>query len=183
MKRLLIFGASIAQIPFIKTAKQLDCLVGIADRNPNAPAIEFADEYFECSLLDLNALRTVAKSFVPDGITCGASDVGIMNCAILCKEFGLPGLSVETALRVKDKGVMIEAFKKFNVAHPEYQVIRAPHETIRVKFPIVTKPVDNSGSRGIYVARNEAELELALEESFSQSGNGTVIVEEYMDGP
>lgn len=61
MKKLLILGASIAQIPFIKTAKQLGYLVGIADYNNVAPAIEFADEYFQCSLLDLDALRKVVS--------------------------------------------------------------------------------------------------------------------------
>lgn len=183
MKKLLILGASIAQIPFIKTAKQLGCLVGIADYNNAAPAIEFADEYFQCSLLDLDALHNVVSSFRPDGITCGASDVGVMNCALLCREFGLPGLSPETALNVKDKGTMIEAFRKHHVAHPEYQVVTSPDEKINIDFPLITKPVDNSGSRGINVARNAEELQAALKDSFSLSGCERVIVEEYMDGP
>lgn len=183
MKKLLILGASIAQIPFVKTAKSLGCYVGVVDYNPNAPAIEFADEYFECSLTDVDGVEKIAGSFQPDGITCGASDVGVMTAAVICQKRGLPGMNPETALKVKDKGAMIEAFREHGVAHPGYQVVESADEEVKLEFPLITKPVDNSGSRGINVARNAAELKAALEYSFSSSRVNRVIVEEYMDGP
>ncbi|SMC40574.1 Biotin carboxylase [Oscillospiraceae bacterium] len=183
MKKLLVLGGSIAQIPFIKTAKNLSCIVAIVDYNKEAPAIEYADQYFECSLLDLSNLRAIANDFKPDGITCGASDVGVENCAILCSEFGLPGLSIDVARRVRDKGIMIEAFSRYGVPHPKYQVVSSIEEPIDIPFPVITKPVDKSGSRGINVAENPSELQAALADSFSVDGTEEVIVEEYMDGP
>lgn len=183
MKKLLILGASIAQIPFIKTAKALGCHVGIVDYNEKAAAIEFADEYFQCSLTDVEGVGKVADRFEPDGITCGASDVAVMTAAIICQRRGLPGMTPETALKVKDKGAMIEAFRAHGVAHPEYQVVESADAEINLDFPLITKPVDNSGSRGINVARNKEELKAALEYSFSCSHINRVIVEEYMDGP
>jgi len=183
MKRLLILGASIAQVPFIRTAKKMGCFVGIVDYNPSAPAIEFADEYYECSLNDVDGVLKSAKEFKADGITCGASDVGVLTAAYVCKDLDLPALSIETANKVKDKGAMIQAFHSCNVAHPSYQVVDSISETIQMDFPIITKPIDNSGSRGINVAHSESELEFALQNSFSCSKSGRVIVEEYLDGP
>lgn len=183
MKKLLILGASAAQIPFIDTAKKLGCHVGIVDYNKKAAAIEFADEYFQCSLTDIEGVSKVADIFSPDGITCGASDAGVITAAIICEKRGLPGMTPETAYKVKDKGTMIEAFRSHNIAHPEYQVVNSADEEIRLEFPLITKPVDNSGSRGINVARNYEELKASLKYSFSCSHINRVIVEEYMDGP
>jgi len=182
-KRLLILGASVAQIPFIKTAHNLGCRVGIVDYNDKAAAIEFADDYFQCSLTDVEGVDKIAGEFRPDGITCAASDVGVMTAAIVCQRRGLPGMTPETALKVKDKGAMIEAFREHGVAHPEYQVVESVDAKVELDFPVITKPVDNSGSRGINVARNEKELREALAYSFSCSHINRVIVEEYMDGP
>lgn len=183
MKRLLVLGASMAQIPFIKTAKRMGCFVGVVDYNPSAPAIEIADEYYECSLNDVGGVLKSAKEFKADGITCGASDAGVLTAAYVCKDLDLPTISIETANKVKDKGAMIQAFHSCNVAHPAYQVVDSMSETIQMDFPIITKPVDNSGSRGINVAHNESELKFALQNSFSYSKAGRVIVEEYLDGP
>lgn len=183
MKRLLVLGASIAQIPFIKTAKKMGCFVGIVDYNPSAPAIEFADEYYECSLIDVSGVLKSAKQFRADGITCGASDVGVLTAAYVCKDLNLPSLSIETATKVKDKGAMIQAFQSCNVAHPAYQVVESISDTIDMAFPVITKPIDNSGSRGINVAHSEFELKSVLQDSFSCSKAGRVIVEEYLDGP
>ncbi len=183
MKKLLVLGASIAQIPFIKTAKKMGCTVGVVDYDSEAPAIEFADEYFECSLLDVEGVCSIALKFAPDGITCGASDVGVLTAAIVCEKINLPSLSVKTAIKVKDKGEMIKAFEEFNVAHPAYKIVESIDEKIEMDYPVVTKPVDNSGSRGINVARSKDDLYIALKNSFACSKVGRVIVEEYLDGP
>ena len=183
MSRLLVLGASIAQIPFIKTAKKMGCYVGVVDFNTKAPAIEFADEYFEFSLLDVGGVLETARKFNADGITCGASDVGVLTAAHVCQELNLPAMSVDTAIKVKDKDAMIKAFQAFNVAHPAFQVVNSLEDKIELDYPVVTKPVDNSGSRGINVAHNASELKASLEDSFSCSKAGRVIVEEYLDGP
>lgn len=183
MKKLLVLGASIAQIPFIKEAKKLGCYVGVVDKNETASAIDYADVYFKCSLLDVEGVDAIVAEFCPDGITCGASDVGVMTAAIVCSRHDLPGMSLETALRVKDKSVMIEAFRKHGIDHPKYQTITTEDELITIEFPLITKPVDNSGSRGINIARNREELITAMKDSFRWSLSHTIIVEEYMDGP
>ena len=183
MKKLLILGASIAQIPFIKQAKAMGLIVAVADYNNKAEAIEYADEYFECSLVDLDGLRSVTKEFQPDGITCAASDVGVESCAVLCEEFHLPGMTPQVAHVVKNKEAMIKAFEAAGVAHPAYKTIGTPEDPINMDFPLITKPIDKSGSRGINIAHDEQELRVALQDSFACSDMKRVIVEEYMQGP
>ena len=68
MKKLLIIGASILQLPAIQRAKELGYYVAVADYNPNAVGIKYADEYFNASTIDIDAVVEVAKSFRPDGI-------------------------------------------------------------------------------------------------------------------
>lgn len=183
MKKLLVLGASIAQIPFIKTAKKLGCYVGVVDYNEKARAIDYANEYFKCSLVDVDGVDRIVERFRPDGITCGASDVGVLTASLLCQKYGLPGLAPDIARNVKDKGVMIEAFRRHGVPHPEYQVLEDAETPVSLEYPLITKPVDKSGSRGINVARNAEELKAALADSFASSDSKRVIVEEYMQGP
>ena len=68
MKKLLIIGASILQLPAIKKAKELGHYVAVADFNPNAVGIPYADEFYNASTIDIDAICNVAKEFKPDGI-------------------------------------------------------------------------------------------------------------------
>ena len=68
MKRLLIIGASILQLPAIKKAKELGFYVGVADYNPNAIGIPYADEYFNVSTIDEEGVCEAARAFGADGI-------------------------------------------------------------------------------------------------------------------
>ena len=165
MKKLLVLGASIAQIPFIKTTKKMGVNVAVVDYDSEAPAIEFADEYYNCSLLDGDGVLSIVEKYCPDGISCGASDVGVLTAAKVCKRLNLPSMDVDTAIKVKDKGEMIKAFETFNVAHPRYEIINSIDSEVNMEFPVVTKPVDNSGSRGINVAHSADELQKAIENS------------------
>lgn len=183
MKRLLVLGASSSQAPFINTAKRLGCYVGVVDYNKKAPAIRCADVFFECSILDESGISDIVNVFKPDGITCGASDVGVLTAAKVCERFNLPSMNVETALRVKDKGIMIKAFEENGVSHPEFQILEDENQIISIEYPMIVKPVDNSASRGINMVRDSAELEHALMDSFSHSISHKIIVEEYLEGP
>ena len=68
MKRLFIIGASDFQLPAIQEAKQMGLHVGVADFNPSAVGIPFADEYFNVSTIDAEGIYEAAKKFQADGI-------------------------------------------------------------------------------------------------------------------
>jgi len=187
MKRLLIIGASILQLPAIKKAKELGHYVAVADFNPNAVGIPYADEFYNASTIDIEAICKVAEEFKPDGIMTLATDMPMRSIAAATSRLGLPGISMDTAIKSTDKGEMIKAFKEHGVESPWFHIIDnvtvlnalLPH----LSYPCILKPTDNAGSRGVMLVKSVDELIAAYQYSVSQSRGGLVILEEYMTGP
>ena len=111
-KKILIIGASVLQLPAIKRAKELGMYVAVADFNPEAVGIPFADEYFNVSTIDIEGVCEVAKKFKPDGIMTLATDMPMRSIAAACSELSLSGISMDTAIKATDKGEMIKLFQE-----------------------------------------------------------------------
>ena len=186
MKRLFIIGASVLQLPAIKKAKEMGFYVGVADYNPEAVGIKFADKYFNVSTIDEQGIYRAAKDFRADGIMTLATDMPMRSLAYAAEKLNLPGISYETAVKATDKGEMIKAFAANGVEHPWYFVLQQKddlHNIIeKIKYPCISKPVDNAGSRGVVLVKSKEELFAAFEYSSEQSRNGGVIIEEYLEG-
>ncbi len=187
MKKLLIIGASILQLPAIKKAKEMGFHVGVVDYNPSAVGVPLADEFFCVSTIDIEGVVEVAETFRPDGIMTLATDMPMRSIAAACERLDLPGISPETALKSTDKGEMIKCFKEHGVEHPWYFILQSPDALDSIKeeisYPCITKPTDNSGSRGVMLVHTEKELREAVAYSAENGRGGGVIVEEYMRGP
>ena len=185
MKRIMIIGASILQLPAIVKAKELGYYVAVADFNPNAIGIPYADEYYNVSTIDEEGVYQAAKKFGAEGVMTLATDMPMRSVAYTCKKLGLTGISYDTAVKATDKGEMIKAFEKANVEHPWYYIIEDSTKPLPegITYPCITKPTDNAGSRGVMLVNSREELENALAYSSENGRSGTVIVEEYMVGP
>lgn len=185
MKRLMIIGASILQLPAIQKAKALGHYVAVADFNPNAIGIPYADEYYNVSTIDEEGVYQAAKKFCADGIMTLATDMPMRSVSYACKKLGLTGISYDTAVKATDKGEMIKAFEKAGVEHPWYYIIADSTKSLPagITYPCITKPTDNAGSRGVMLVNSREELEAALAYSSENGRSGAVIVEEYMVGP
>lgn len=186
MKRLLIIGASILQLPAIKKAKEMGLYVAVADFNPNAIGIQYADEYYNASTIDEDAICDVAKRFKPDGIMTLATDMPMRSLAKAAALLGLPAISYDTAIKATDKYEMIKAFKEHCVASPWFYNISSREDISLLKdnitYPCIIKPTDNAGSRGVVLVNNYDELYDAYDYSHKQSRSGNVIIEEYLQG-
>ncbi len=185
-KRILIIGASILQLPAILRAKALGMYVGVADFNPKAVGIPYADEYFNVSTIDIDGVTEAARQFKPDGIMTLATDMPMRSIAGATKALGLPGISMETAIKATDKAAMIQAFKNNDVEHPWFYIVDnlAAFESVKgeITYPCIVKPTDNSGSRGVVLVQSESELLEAYQYSAGESRGGAVIIEEYLQG-
>lgn len=186
MKKILIIGASVLQLPAIKRAKELGMYVGVADFNPKAVGIPFADEYFNVSTIDIDGVCEVAKKFKPDGIMTLATDMPMRSIAAACSQLSLHGISTDTAVKATDKGEMIKVFQRSGVEHPWFYIVKDTSEFSEIKerltFPCIIKPTDNAGSRGVVLVNKYSELDNAYIYSKEQSRSGAVIVEEYLTG-
>jgi biotin carboxylase len=177
------------QEPAIRIATRKGWRVILADGNPRATAREMADQ-FECvdlkdkdGLLDL-ARRLRASSGL-DGIFTAGTDFS-SSVAWVAEHLGLPGIPYATAMRATDKCLMRRAFEAAGVPSPRstcWDGSGDPRPAPGMLFPLVVKPVDNMGARGVRRVQNESDLLAACREALPLSRSSRVIIEEYMDGP
>ena len=175
------------QLPAILKAKEMGLYVGVADYNPRAVGIQYADEYFNASTMDEDAVLKAAEEFQPDGIMTLATDMPMRGVSKASDKLHLHSISYETAFKATDKYEMIKAFKAYGVPSPWYYAVDSYEEleTLdgKVSFPCIIKPTDNAGSHGVAKVFSFEELLANYEYSYSSSRHGKVIVEEYLDGP
>lgn len=187
MKKLMIVGASVLQLPAILKAKEMGLHVAVVDFNPQAIGIPYADEYYNASTMDEDAVLAAAESYKPDGIMTLATDMPMRGVAKTSDKLHLHSINYATAVKATDKYDMIKAFKKHNVPSPWFFVVDSLEELkakeASVTFPCIIKPTDNAGSHGVAKVYSFQELIENYEYAHSCSRHGKVIVEEYLDGP
>lgn len=194
MKKIMILGASILQLPAIRKAKEMGLQVIAVDMDENA--IGFKEEGIICeviSTIDSRKILEAAKKHNIDGIMTLASDMPMRSVAIVAKEMGLVGISEQTALKATNKAEMRQCLKECGVPIPQFfrvsskeEYEKAIHFFRTTQLKCIVKPADNSGSRGVDLLSDLSDEELisrAYEYSKSYSRGGDIIVEEYMEGP
>lgn len=185
MEKILLLGGPVFQKPVIERAKAMGLYVGVVDISPDAPAAALADEFFQGSIRDYEAMLSIARMFEPDAIISGACDTSVVTVAHLCEELGLPGNSMEAALNSTDKYRMIKCFAREGVAHPSYSVVERSELDQFVPpfaYPLITKPTDSAGGRGVNLVECPEELASSLKTASNAGISGDVLVEEFMIG-
>ena len=186
MRKILIIGASVLQLPAILKAKEMGFYVGVVDLNPQAVGVKHADTFFNVSTIDTDGIMKVAETFQPLGIMTLATDMPMRSIAAVTKKLNLQGISMESAIKATDKGEMIRSFKEHGVDSPWFFILKSIDdlESIsgKITYPCIIKPVDNAGSRGVILVNKESELNDAFDYSRKNSRNGEVIIEEFMTG-
>ena len=187
MKKLMIVGASVLQLPAILKAKEMGLHVAVVDFNPQAIGIPYADEYYNASTMDEDAVLAAAEEYKPDGVMTLATDMPMRGVAKTSDKLHLHSINYETAVKATDKYDMIRAFKEHDVPSPWFFVADTMEELkaheAEASFPCIIKPTDNAGSHGVAKVYSFQELMDNYEYARSCSRHGKVIVEEYLDGP
>lgn len=190
MKSILILGAGVMQVPGIRIAKRKGWRVIVADGNPAALARDMADQFEAVDLKDREALLAVARGCAAQGGLDGVFTAGTdfsSSVAWVAERMNLPGIPYETAMRATDKCLMRQAFEKAGVPSPRFACWNGqgdPRSLLAstLDFPLVVKPVDNMGARGVVRVDDEASLTDACVRARSLSRSSRVIVEKYMEG-
>lgn len=193
MKKLMILGASILQLPAIEQAKKMGVQVIAVDMNPEAIGFKVDGITKEViSTIDIPAILEAARRHKIDGIMTLATDMPMQAVAVVAKELNLVGISSDTAIKATNKAAMREALKEAGVPVPLFYRVSSKQEYLdavesvrKSGYKCIIKPADNSGSRGIDLLENfNAEtVERAFEYSKQSSRSGDLMVEEYMEGP
>lgn len=190
MKKIMILGASILQLPAIQEAINMGLQVIAVDMNPNAIGFEEIGVCQEVvSTIDIPAVIEVAKKHKVDAVLTLASDMPMRTVAAVARELGLVGISDEAAIKATNKFEMRKSLAAHGVPVPNFFCVSSVEEykkvLAEVRYPFIVKPADNSGSRGIVKIEEGDDFSQVLEAytySLASSRNGDVVVEEYMDG-
>ena len=191
MKKIMILGASILQLPAIIKAKEMGLEVIAVDMNPEAVGFDVPGVIKEViSTIDTPAILEAAKKYQIDGIMTLASDMPMQSVAVVSHEMGLVGISEDTALKATNKAFMRDALKENGVPVPLYYRVKGIDEfktavnSIReAGYKCIVKPADNSGSRGVDLLAEDSNLDEAYKYTVEYSRGGEIVVEEYMEGP
>lgn len=191
MRTLWVVSGGIEAVEGIRLAKDMGLYVVVSDANPRAPGFTLADERIIASTYDVEATVAAAQHYQRtvrpiDGVICIAADVPL-TVASVAAALGLPGIPVEAARLAADKLAMKQRFAADGVPVPQFSPIESLTHLRQLVaewgYPLVLKPVDSRGARGVLRLTPEVNLEWAFELSRSHSPTGRVMLERFLSGP
>lgn len=184
MKALVLCGG-LPQIALIKELKKRGIKTLLADMNEKVGARQYADEFYKISVLDVDAVRTLAKEKKVDFVITVCADQVLQVMAQVSEDLGLPCyIDFKTAEKVSKKSFMKKVFAENEIPTSKFVILdELDEQKIKgLEFPLIVKPVDAYSSRGVCKVSCVKELETAFQKAKKISRAGDVIVEEFVEG-
>lgn len=187
MKKLLMLGGGFLQNFVIRKAKAMGYYVLCLDADPNALGFQIADEHAVINITDEEACLTYAREKQVDGVLTAATDFSVLTMSRIAKEMHLSGINYNSAKIIKNKASvrkrLFEAQADDTDNSYEIDSIEAIDEILhKVKFPIMMKPVDGSGSRGASKVEKAEDFAKAAEFAMSVSITHRAVAEPFIEG-
>ena len=181
-KSVLVFGVGELQISIITRAKAMGLFVVGMDPFEDAVAKGYCDAFEVVGGQDFEGTVAVANKYNVSAIVTAATDKPLVMMARVAKQLNLPFFSKETAEWSTDKFQMKQRFLEGGVPCARGRLIHNSEEAQDLYFPLICKPRDNSGSRGVKLCRDLTELDSCIKEALEVSKFDTVLVEEFIEG-
>lgn len=182
-----MLGGGFLQNFVIRKAKAMGYYVLCLDADPNALGFQIADEHAVINITDEEACLTYAREKQVDGVLTAATDFSVLTMSRIAKEMHLPGINYNSAKIIKNKASvrkrLFEAQADDTDNSYEIDSIEAIDEILhKVKFPIMMKPVDGSGSRGASKVEKAEDFAKAAEFAMSVSITHRAVAEPFIEG-
>lgn len=181
-KAILIFGVGELQLSIINRANAMGLFTVGIDPCEDACAKNACQAFEVVGGQDYEKTLAVAKKYNVSAVVTAATDKPLVMMARIAKELNLPFYSVETAQWSTDKYQMKQRFIEGGVPCARGRLIHNADEAKDLFFPVISKPRDNSGSRGVKMCRDIQELQECIDEALQYSHLDTVLVEEFIEG-
>ena len=175
-KSVLIFGVGPLQESIIGRAKKMGLYTVGIDPCADAVCKDCVDSFEVVGGQDFEGTCAVVEKYSIDAIVTAATDKPLVMMARIAEKYGFPFFSVETAQWSTDKFQMKRRFELGGIPHAQGRLISKAEDTEGLVFPIIVKPRDNSGSRGVKLCRNAEELKESIKEALENSKLNTVFV-------
>ena len=189
-QHLMIIGGGVFQVPAIRTAQEMGLKVVVTDYNPEAEGMKLADFPLVVSTRNINLTVNAARQFHRTIPLSGVMTVGTdasLTVAAVANALDLPGIPTEVAECCTDKIKMRRKLQHSGVPVPDFHPVSTLSEARRLveklPLPLVLKPCDNMGARGVRKIVQPEDIVPAFQEAKESSISGNLILEEFMAGP
>ena len=187
MKKLLMLGGGFLQCFVIHHAKNLGYCVHVLDADPNAMGFAIADKYAVINIVDQDACLKYAQEHQIDGVLTAATDFGVLTMSHIAQWMNLPGINYASAQILKNKALVRKCLFDAKADDTGYSfeihsLSEIPNILPNIKFPIMMKPVDGSGSRGASKVERAEDFVKACEFAMSGSISLRAVAEPFVEG-
>lgn len=187
---IMILGAGVMQIPAIKEAKKMGLFVLCADGNPDALGKDLCDIFYPVDIKDKAGLLNIASKFHNkhglNGVFTAGTDFSA-SVAFITEKLNLPGIPYQAALNATDKFRMRTKFRESGIPSPNFTEYTEDMDLLdsveKLSFPVVVKPVDSMGARGVMRVDSVKDLKEPVLDAIKHSRTKRVIIEEFIEGP
>jgi biotin carboxylase len=184
-RKVLMLGGSHFQVPSIKTAVDMGYHVISCDYLPDNPGHKHSHEYYNVSTTDKGAVLELSRQLKVDGVVCYASDPAATTAAYVCEKMGFPTSPYASVEILCNKDKFREFLKENNFNTPKAKGYDNPEEAKNeipdFKLPVIIKPVDSSGSKGVTKLQDIHNLDRQAKYALSFSRSKRFIVEEFVE--
>ena len=184
-KKLLLLGGSLQQVPALVTARKMGYKTVLCDYLLENPGRQYADHYHCISTVDREAVLQIAKREKVHGILAYATDPAAATAAYVAEKLGLPGHPLESVEILTNKERLREFLRMHGFHTPHARgydsAAQARRDISEFKLPVLIKPVDSSGSKGVSILSNHGNLEKQAGFALSFSQIKRFIIEEYVE--
>lgn len=182
----MFLGGIYYSVPAIEVAHQHGYHVITVDYLPENIAHKYSDEFHNVSILDKDAILHLAKELKIDGIVSYGVDPGVVTAAYVAEQMGLPfQCSYQSACILQDKSLFRKFLRDHGFNTPNAKGFSSYEEAADnvhlFNWPVIVKPVDSAGSKGVTKIDDKNQLRKAVETALDYSHSGHFIIEEYLD--
>ncbi len=183
-RHLAIVGASYLQLPLIETAKKMGYTTHVFAWQAGDVGEIAADYFYPISIVEKEEILKQCKQIGICGICSIASDLAMVAVNYVAEQLGLTGNSVAATQKSTNKHLMRKAFEQNGDPSPKSILVDAYTDlhTLSLRYPVIVKPTDRSGSRGIYKVTAQDQLQQAVGSAIEQSFDKQALVEEFAEG-
>jgi len=182
MKKIAIIGASYLQLPLVYKAKEMGIETHCFAWEEGAICNEIADFFYPISIVEKEEILKVCRNIEIDGIVSIASDAAVPTICYVAEKLGLTTNTYNDSLVATNKYLMRQRFSEYNILSPQYVIANENYSVTNFQFPLIVKPTDRSGSRGVKKILKESDLKEAVDRAKKESFTHQAIIEEYIIG-
>lgn len=183
-KKLAIIGASYLQLPLVEKAKEMGVESICFAWEEGAVCKGICDHFYPVSTIDKEEILRICREIKIDGITTIASDVAVLTVNYVAEKMGLVGNPDKYSQMATNKYLMRQCFMDNNVPSPKFCLTdgQLPQEVNTFSYPVIVKPTDRSGSRGVEKVDSPDDLQSAIERACNESFQKKAVIEEFVEG-